>query len=265
MTWIYVFPFWLFTLLVAGTFCSLACLGLALTRRHLLRDERIPRNDVAGPLLSTIGALLAVMLSFMVVGVWQQFDTSAANVQREAGGIADVYHLAAFMPDPARRRIQADVDRYIYQVIALDWPAMQRGGRSREAYDTLYRILDSIATSDARTPNQTQVQSAAMQSIHTVIDARRRRFHDNGTGIPMILWYTMFFIALVTVFVGFSFRLDSVRAHYTMVIALAAVIAISFVLIAELDYPFRGDVSISPRDFTHEYNHIHGIKLNSGY
>jgi len=265
VTWIYIFPLWLFAPLVALAFCSTACLGLALTRRHLQRDERIPRNDVAGPLLSTIGALLAVMLSFMVVGVWQEFDVSAANVQREAGAIADVYHLAAFMPGPPRHRIQADVDRYIHQVIALDWPAMQRGGRSREAYDTLYRILDSIVTTTARTPSQVQAQSAAMHSIQTVIDARRRRFHDNGAGIPAVLWDTMLFMAAVTVMVAFSFRLDGVRAHYTMIVALAAVIAISFVLIAELDYPFRGDMSISSRDFTHEYNHLHGIRLNSGY
>ena len=205
------------------------------------------------------------MLSFMVVGVWQEFDTSSSNVQREAGRVADVYHLAAFLPDPARSRIQKDVNRYIREVIAFDWPAMQRGDRSRQAYDTLYRIQGSIATAVARTSSQAQVQSVALEAIQTVIDARRQRFHDNSTGIPMILWYTMFFMALVTVFIGFSFRLESVRAHYVMVIALSAVIATSFVLIAELDYPFRGDASISSRDFAHEYNRIHRIDLNSGY
>ncbi|MDP9110863.1 MAG: DUF4239 domain-containing protein, partial [Candidatus Eremiobacteraeota bacterium] len=259
MTWIYAFPSWLFALLVVGAACTLACLGLSITRRRILPNEQISHNDVSGPILSTIGALLAVMLSFMVVNVWQQFDTTAAVLQREAGAMADVYHLAAFLPQPERVRIQSDVDRYLTQVIELDWPAMQRGSRSLKAHDTLFRVLGSVAGTSPRTPGQSQVQASALTAVQTAIDARRQRFHDNETGVPAILWCTMLFMSAVTLVVSFFFRVQSVSAHYTMVIALAAAIAISFVLIAELDYPFRGDTSLSPHDFIHEHNRIHGI------
>jgi hypothetical protein len=44
-----------------------------------------------------------------------------------------------------------------------------------------------------------------------------------------------------------------------MVIAETCVIAIIFTLIAELDYPFRGDIAVDPYSFIHVMNTLHGV------
>jgi hypothetical protein len=44
-----------------------------------------------------------------------------------------------------------------------------------------------------------------------------------------------------------------------MVLAETAVISLIFTLIAELDYPFRGDIGVDPFSFEHVMNAMHGV------
>ena len=52
-------------------------------------------------------------------------------------------------------------------------------------------------------------------------------------------------------------------ASSTMVGALAAVIVMVMLLIAEFDYPFRGDIAVKPTAFAHTWNSLHN--LQGGY
>ena len=87
MTWIYSLPAWLFMSAAVIGACALACGLLAFMRKRMTRNEQIAHNDVAGPILTTIGTVLAVMMSFMVVGVWQEYDNAAQTAQREASAL----------------------------------------------------------------------------------------------------------------------------------------------------------------------------------
>ncbi|NNM92929.1 MAG: hypothetical protein HKL92_06250, partial [Candidatus Eremiobacteraeota bacterium] len=92
MDWIYGIPTWLFALVAISIACTLAAFGLSIFERRVSLAS-LTHNDVAGPIVTTIGTILAVILSFMVVTVWQEFDQAAATVQNEAAALGDLYHL----------------------------------------------------------------------------------------------------------------------------------------------------------------------------
>jgi hypothetical protein len=94
--------------------------------------------------------------------------------------------------------------------------------------------------------------------VSTFLDKRRDRILANNQGIPDILWAAMLFTGAVTVVFSFYFRVDRPHAQYLMVVAETSVIAIIFALIAELDYPFRGDIAIEPYSFIHIMSALHG-------
>ncbi|MDP9025851.1 MAG: hypothetical protein M3N13_10815, partial [Candidatus Eremiobacteraeota bacterium] len=85
---------------------------------------------------------------------------------------------------------------------------------------------------------------------HTFNDARRQRLFDNQQAIPISLWWTILFISAVTIASLYLFRVANVKAHLLMTVALAAVISSILILIAELDLPFRGDISVPPTAFS---------------
>ena len=259
MTWIYAYPAWLFMLSAVVFGCALAVGALAVTRTKLTRNELITHNDVAGPILSTIGTVLAVLMSFMVVGVWQEYDASARTVQEEASALADLHHLADLLPPPDRGALHSVVDRYITEVLFDEWPRMKHGGESLRAHDTAYSVQRVVAAFVPKMSRGVALQTEGLQLATRFLDARRERLHDNTQGIPLILWVTLLFTGAVTVVFSFYFRVEHAAAQYVMVIAMTAVIMIIFALTAELDYPFRGDFAVKPAPFVHTYDTVHGI------
>ena len=141
---------------------------------------------------------------------------------------------------------------------------MRSGVHSDAAQFSAYRLYAIVAAYAPKTAGQAQVQGQALQVVRALADARRERLHDNEQGIPLVLWGTMFFTGMVTIAFACFFRVDNMRAHSLMILALSAVIGTMFALIAELDYPFRGDVSISPIDFVHVYERVHNLPLTYG-
>lgn len=261
MTFIYGIPAWLFISACVLGSCIIAGSLLTLTRNRISRNDLIAHNDVAGPILTIIGTVLAVMMSFMVIGVWQEYDNAAQNVQVEAGALSDIHHLADGLNEPDRHLLQARVDKYISIVLNVEWPLMQHGGESQVAHDTGYEIYKQIVHLRPATPAQQTLQSTALDMAMKFLDARRQRIHDNRQGIPFVLWAVMLFIGAVTVLFCFYFRVDRPKAQLLMVLAVTAVIAITFSLIAELDFPFRGDVAISTSSFEHVFKTVHNIGL----
>ncbi len=250
MTWIYALPAWLFEAFVVGFMCAASAAGLISVHRHK-RDEQLSHNDVAGPIMTTVGTVLAVMLSFMVVAVWQEFDASAANVQHEASAVSDLYHLAPALPAPVRARLQTAVRSYAQIVVDREWNLMRTGQRSMRAREVSLSILGIVAGYEPKTPTQVALQQEALALIQTFSDYRRDRIFDNQESIPGILWLTMIFIGAITIGSSYFFEVRNFRAHLLMTVALAAVIGSIFVLIVEFDLPFRGDVSVPPTAFVH--------------
>ena len=242
--------------------CAVAAGLLAFVRTRITRNEQITHNDVAGPILATIGTVLAVMMSFMVVGVWQEYDAAAQTTQTEASAASDLHHVADAFPAGERAQIQNTVDRYVTLVIQDEFPLMRHGEESQAAHDTAYEIQRIIARYNPPDAVQHMLQARALDYAGAILDARRNRILSNHQGIPLVLWSTMLVLGAITVVFSFYFRVDRPRAQYFMVIALTAVISITFALIAELDYPFRGDVAVDPYSFVHVMEALHGPVSN---
>jgi hypothetical protein len=68
-----------------------------------------------------------VLLAFMVITVWQRYETASTNVDTEADELTTLWRLAAGFPDADRVRIQDMTKTYASVTISQDWPAMQQG------------------------------------------------------------------------------------------------------------------------------------------
>ena len=256
MTWIYNWPAWLFLLVATILTCAMTTFSLIWFRRSRFHRSELTHNDVAGPVVTTAGTILAVMLSFMVVAVWQQFDQSAANVQIEAASLSDLYTISYGLPEPIRSSVQSQTRSYLQTVISREWPLMRIGGTSHKARHDLYSLYRTLAQLRSVTADQGQTRAEALQELQRAIDARRRRIYDNQEGIPPTLWFVMITTSVITIGFIFFFRMHDERTHILFTTALTIIVVIVCVLIAELDYPFRGDISISPTSLQNTMNYI---------
>ncbi|MDE2483049.1 MAG: DUF4239 domain-containing protein [bacterium] len=252
MSWVYDLPIWLASIVYIGGMSALAAAGVLLVRRGVAH-RAITHNDVAGPIMATLGTVLAVMLSFMVVTMWQEYDNASSFVAQEASDIADLYHESAIFPEPIRGEVQAALRHYVALVIRDEWPRMRDGRESAATRLAAIRAVTLVQQYQPTTLGQQTAQADALAHAHGFLDARRQRLFANSESVPRLLWAMMIFISIVTLGSAYFFRVDNPRAHLLMTVALAAVIGAIFVLIAELDLPFRGPMQIAPSAFAKDY------------
>jgi hypothetical protein len=203
--------------------------------------------------MATLGTILAVMLSFMVVTVWQEYDQSALIVQTEADEISNLYHEVTVFPQPLRNQIHAAIEHYVDIVIDREWPLMRDGKSSAMAHRAAADVVTLIESYNPVTLGQQTAQADALQHAHAFMDARGNRLYQNQESVPPLVWVMLIFIAIVTLGSSYFFYVEDARAHILMTAAVGAVIGAIFVVIAELDLPFRGDLQIPPSAFTHDY------------
>ncbi|HEX5275446.1 MAG TPA: hypothetical protein VFW34_09230 [Candidatus Rubrimentiphilum sp.] len=265
MTWVYALPIWLLAPLAIIVASALAMAGLHAARIVIKRSQLISHNDVASAIFGIIGTVLAVGLSFMFINVWTQYVMASNTVQREASAVADLHHLADAFPEPTRHEIQDAVDRYIRLAINEEWPLMRSGGHSQAAQDAAYKVLSIITSLKPRASDSEEImlQSHALDAANLFLDERRDRLHANDDGIPILLWAALLFVACVVIIFSYYFRVENPLEQHIMVAALASVVVVVMLLIAEFDYPFRGDIAVTPAAFQHAWNSLH--HLEGGY
>ena len=225
---------------------ALACFGHVAVRRAFPRIDFRAHNDVGGIVLGVTGGLFAVMLAFIVAIVWQEFDASSQRVAVEVGAATDLWHTSRGLPAPLGPAVRRNLIAYASAMIDEEWPAMRGGGRSKRAENALTRTFEDVAQFHPADAGASNAQSASLQYLGALHDARHHRLDDNNSGVSAFEWTILVIGALVIVGICYLVGLSSLRAQLLMTGAVAAMIAATFVLIFELDYPFRGDLSIEP-------------------
>ena len=106
-------------------------------------------------------------------------------------------------------------------------------------------LLHDLAVFRPANAGETTVQAQVLQDLELMHNARHQRLADNATGLSPFQWMILVLGAAITIGFCFLFGLANQVIHNIMTGAVACVIALTFVLVFRLDYPFHGDPGIS--------------------
>jgi hypothetical protein len=243
-------PFWLVMASFVAFAVGLGCGLHIVVHRTVPYAKLVEHNDVAGFMIAVVGALYSVLIAFVVVVVWQQYNDSDRNYGDEVSTVADIYDFSESLAPPQTRAIQALADQYIVEMIDDEWPAMRAGQASDAATTTLARLLSGVAGIVPRSAVENDTREHLHVSAQHLYDLRNERLSDNAESLPPVLWMALLVGAGITVGFGYLFGVANIRIHLVMTGAVAALIAVMFTLLVELDYPFRRDTAISPMRWT---------------
>src|SRR5260370_5043169 len=105
MEWFSSLPTPTAVLLAMSASAGAAVLGLLVVHPIIPHRLRSVHNDVSGFILATVGVVYAVLLAFIAVAVWQDFDRADHLVQTEANLVAELYRGTAALPDAAAQTL----------------------------------------------------------------------------------------------------------------------------------------------------------------
>ncbi len=203
-------------------------------------------NDVAGFIIAVVGTLYAVLLGFMTVMVWNHYEASRLRVWDESASVGDVWHNSVGLPAALNTHLRHDMLAYAHTMVDEEWPAMREGGFSTRG-DVL--IMDAATITGQFVPKnsaQSNAQALIIQRLNDVHDARGNRLAANAEGIPAFQWLVLWIGAIVVLAFCYLFSVSHLNAHMLMTASVSILIATMFVLLFELQFPFRTAVGIEP-------------------
>jgi protein-S-isoprenylcysteine O-methyltransferase Ste14 len=226
-----------------------AVVGLAVVQRLVPPERREKHNNVAGFIYAVLGVAYAVLLAFMLIAVWQDYNTAQTNAESEAHELAAIYFLASQLPEPQRTHVQDLARTYTRVVVEQEWPMMEQGETSPRADSLLRQLRLELLEFDPHTRGEQVLYERGLTQLHDAADARRSRLLEVREGIPTLLWVVLVVGGVITVSFTYLFGLKSNVAHALMVAALTLLICAILFTIGEFDYPFSGVVEIQPEAF----------------
>ena len=232
-------------ILLIGMFLGLTIGSLFLVRRYIPFHKLKSHNDVAGFIYATIGVIYAVLLAFMVIVSWQNFDRADRNAAKEAICIEDLYRDSTGFPSVFKEEVRLALRDYASAIVNDEWKTLARGKRSAKAQAASDKIWDLYTSFQPETENQKVFFEKSVEKLNEAAELRRERILAAGPGIPSILWTVLICGGLITIFFG----TENFIAQLIMSSMLSTLVALSLFTIMTLDFPFTGSVTISPEIF----------------
>lgn len=239
----------LLILLIVGGSALIAVGATYFVRTRINEKEHLANNEVAGFIFAAIAAVYGVLLAFLVLVVWQTFETSQVTVENEANHLVNIYRLGQGLSEPYGSRVRQQSLAYAKGVRDDEWKTMEEGKSSPQvsaALDELWRIHRELDASDNRSNNHEQ---QFFDTLNELGNTRRLRLLQSRLELPALLWGLLIVGALITIGFTLFLRAPNWKAHLLMAGMFAGLVAFVLLLVVELDNPFAGAVHVEPFAF----------------
>jgi Protein of unknown function (DUF4239) len=193
--------------------------------------------------------LYAVLLAFVVVVVWQQFNATDIRVHREADELSNLYRAAQVFPNPVQEGILGAVHSYAKAVIEEEWSDMGRGVENSTAWQAYNHLWQIIRTLEPHSPAEINWHATMLQTLTTLSNYRRDRLADSRAVLPPVLWVVLLSGGVINLGYTYLFGVRSLLAHLIITMALTAMTALLLLVILILDHPFAGSFRVEPEPF----------------
>ncbi len=244
-------PNWLSFIIFLTVPIAIAISGVYIVRRFVATDVLRRHNEIAIPIHAAISVIYAVLLAFVTVIVWEQYNNTEEAVSREANLVASIDRDVYTFPAPLRNEIHTDLTNYVNSVINEEWELMRKGkldGYVNKSYQAIWNSIQSFNPKDDHERNWLNL---VYQQLNKLDETRSNRLLYAEREIPRPIWGLLIFAGLITLLFSCFFGAEKRDVHIYMTSTLGVVIGIMLFIIDEIDRPFIGIVSLDPEAFHH--------------
>lgn len=236
-------------LIIAGSVLA-SVVFLFLVTRSSEAHTRKEFNDFTGAVVAVIGTTYAVILAFMLSGVWNMYQAAEKNEEQEANALVNVWQISAKVPTAQAEQIRALCVRYAKLAVEKEWPAMAaRAPITAESSGVVNQLWQVTGQSQADSSPDSIAVYQLVEEMRMLTEYRRIRIMGAREGLPAILWTVLIAGGIITVSASCFFGVPSFRFHILQVLLLSFLLSLALVAIADVDRPYQGTVAVRPEGF----------------
>ena len=234
-------------ILFTGAWAAFAVIGFRIALLYRPQDRVEAHNDTYGVYFSMVGLLYAILLAFVVVVAWEQFNSAEESTHTEVTRLSNLFRDSEPLPDTDQNRIQNALVVYVQNVIDREYDSMAEGesdGPTEEAYEAIW---NGFYTADVPAEGPAaSFYDSAVGRLNELGEARRLRVLSSQSTIPLPLWVLLVGGGLFTLSWLFPFYMADTRVQTLAVGSVGAFTGFVLFLIYALQHPFAGDIAIDP-------------------
>jgi hypothetical protein len=228
-------------------FISLACLYLVkkYCKSFLFNDV----TDYGQIFASAIGVMYALILAFVAVATWQNYDRVDDGVLKEAATLHNVYRNLGAYPEPFRSQIQERIKQYVQCVIMDEWPKQARAQQDETAHKLVTHINDSILSFNPRDNREMALHQETLRNVSEYRELRHDRIIGGRPNLTPSMWITLVGGTILYLIYLCFFDIPCFKHHAFMIGMFGAFVALVYCLLLTYNFPFTDPGTISSEPF----------------
>jgi hypothetical protein len=238
-------------LLIVGGTALFAMCALTVARRFIRARTGAFHNEVVIALYGGASVMYAVLLGFMVVVIWQAYDTAHRNVGDEAANLVALYRLTYGLEAKEGTQMRDLVRGYTKAVIFDEWPTLASSAagsnKTRKVLGDIDRLFASmnepVKVADA------QVDAEILRTKSVIVSERNIRLIQAGDSTPWVIWLGAFGGAAIIIIMSCFIDMERAMPHFLMTGMMSTLIGLLLFIVVALSQPFTGALPLSTKHF----------------
>lgn len=242
-------PALLFILIVSfgGLFAAMLTF---LFRKHVHLKILKSHNEVTGFLFLSISSFYALLLSFVVLVVWDQLNDTRGNVSREGSSAMGLYRDIKFYPDTTEsKQLMTVYLDFVFNVVDEEYPNMGDMKASKKTPVSFNRVFYKMAHLNPKNAFQIQLVADMSNHLNELATYRELRAASADAEIPWPMWLPMMLGAVITLISAMLLDIEHKRIHTLISSLLGCIIGMFLFMIIQLDHPYTGSLSVKPNSY----------------
>jgi hypothetical protein len=236
--------------LINAIFILFAILLLVIVRNVTHYKTRQSQNEVIAPIFNKAGAVFGIIIAFVVVILWQEYNKSRDNALKEGTEALELYRDLNLYP--IQKQV-ADSIKFLVQftksVVEDEYPAMADMKKSPATEQVLTDLRKALHTITPQNPREQILYNKIIRDFEMLARLRQNRLSDMESSLPGIFWVVLIIGAVIMIMFSVFLGTEKLWLHVILTSMLAIILANAFYLIIELDYPFMGDLCARPTSY----------------
>ena len=225
--------------------------GVWSTRKIFTHDLLKRHAEITAPIHAAISVVYAVLLAFVILSVWEQYNMAEDAVEKEANQIEALDRDIETFSEPAKSEIRAALQAYTLSIIEVEWNLMTTGKMEGHRNDRYEEIWDKLQSFDPKDERERIWLNTVYQQLNKLNEARSIRLLYAERSVQPQIWILLILCGLITILFSCFLSAEHKGLHYTLVSSLGVVIGVILLMIAEIDFPYQGLVCVDHEPYRH--------------
>ena len=245
----------IFEVISTGIMCTLyiisfvvvSQLGLLAFNIWHKKQQKPTSNDASGLIFGAISLIYSLILAFVIVAVWTDYEDLTVTIEKETDKINNILAHSMTLPDTLKQPITVALTGYCTRVINQEWSMRQT--TSRHYPSAIPSLRQMLLRTEPENKLQEGIYAVIDDDLSNISDLRRERLDHTRSHVPGIVWLILKLGCILTI--GFTYFLEapSMKLKRIYLVFLSSMMAMSLYLVNALDDPFNGSVAVSKQPY----------------